>query len=144
MRYAVESVAECWDEIVPLAGRHHASARFPWPFRPNREFYDGLERAKVLSVFTMRDGRQFLQGYATFVILDHPHMECRVASQDTIYVLPEARGYGSGKFLLWCDERLKALGAQLIVRGVTRDADFSPALVRIGYTLGDMLLSRRV
>jgi GNAT superfamily N-acetyltransferase len=142
MQLKQESVSEAWDELVPLALEHHNEQRVPWPFKPKRNVYENCERAGILRLFTMRDEDGLLIGYQAFNILEHPHFDCRIAYQDTIYVLPEHRGFSAGKFLLWVDRQLAESGAQKIIRMVPQVNDWSGQLQRQGYADGDRILTK--
>src|ERR1035437_7160828 len=106
MLFQRESVSEVWDELLPLAGQHHAENQIHWPFKADRGPYDAMEKAGLLAVYTMRDNAGFLKGYQVFTVMQHPHYECRIGYQDTIYVEPKSRGFWSGRFLIWVDYEL--------------------------------------
>jgi hypothetical protein len=144
MRFRLESVAEIWDELVPLARLHHEQHAIPWAFHVERAAYEAQERAGILAVFSMRDENGSLHGYQVFMVMLHPHFRCMYACQDTIYILPKDRGFWSGKFLLWVERELEKLGAQQIIRYVAQAADCSEAMKRLGYEPGDKILTRRV
>lgn len=142
MRHAVETVAEAWAEIVPLARAHHAEHGIRWPFDPQRKFYDALEQVQSLALYTMRDEAGSLWGYATFVVSRHPHFDCLMAAQDTVYVAPEKRGLLGGKFLVWTDRQLQARGVQQVLR--LRAAGWPDGgLKRLGYVPGDGLMVKQ-
>ncbi len=136
-----ELVSESWDEAVGLARRHHEEMNIRWPFRPKRQIYEALEAAGILWLFTMRDAVGALAGYAAFNLTQHPHFECLMAYQDTIYVSHEYRGFSAGKFLAWTDKQMWAAGAQKIVRIVPRGHDWSGQLLGAGYEPGDRIFT---
>ena len=144
MAFRVETVAQFWDELVTLARLHHEQYGIPWAFHVERSYYENLEKAGVLVVFTARSEAGELQGYQAFTVLRHPHYDCLMACQDTIYLKREARGFWSGKFLIWVERQLEHMDVQEIVRFVSMENDHSGSLERIGYRQRDKVLFRRV
>jgi GNAT superfamily N-acetyltransferase len=122
MRHASESIEQVWDELLSLAQRHHREQSYKAAFDPQRQIYEAAESVGILRVFTMRDADWKLCGYAGFFVTRHPHMNLKIASQDTLYVLPEHRGFAAGRFLVWCDAALEADGVQQISRVVPAQA----------------------
>ncbi len=141
MTHAEESVAAVWDELVPLALDHHKELGYQWTFNPKRHVYEGCERAGLLHVYTLRDSAGALKGYQVFNVVDHPHMDLRVAHQDTIYVSPEFRGYSAGRFLVWVDQQLTALAVQRIARIAPRGSGYLMSLISMGYDDGDVVMN---
>ena len=143
MRFTSERVSTAWDELVVLAWAHHTEYGAPWRFDPRREVYDAQEAAGMLRLFTARDGGGKLNGYAAFTVVRHPHLDCLMAVQDTIYVIPAYRGFTAAKFMLWTDAELeKEWGIQQVIRFVPRGTD--PGLARMGYTPGDHVFTRKL
>ena len=138
MRLQRETLSQVWDELVELARRHHEEQAVRWPFKPKRQVYEALEHAGALWLFTMRAEDRML-GYQAFLMMEHPHLDLRMAYQDTIYVLPVARGFSAGKFLIWVDSQLWAAGAQKIVRLVPECE--SLGLDQAGYKLDGRFFS---
>ncbi len=141
MKFSSETVSQVWDELVPLAYAHHKELGYRWPFNPKRNVYENCESAGFLYVYTMRDAEGKLIGYQVFNVLEHPHMDLRVAHQDTIYVVPERRGHSAGKFLGWVDDQLRALAVQRITRIAPRGTGYAMSLNVMGYEEGDLVMN---
>ena len=65
------------------------------------------------------------------------------AVQDIVFIDPECRG-GGFKFIRWCDEQLRELGVNVVTHHIKAAHNFGPALERMGYTLQDLIYSRRL
>ena len=143
MKFQRENVAYAWDALVALARAHHTEHKVPWPFDPQRAVYESWERAGLLWLFTMRDESGGLQGYSAFTLIRHPHFNCMMASQDTLYVAPAARGYHAGRFFHYVDLEMVEAGAQQICRVVPLVQDWSGQLTRMGYTESAKLMIKR-
>jgi hypothetical protein len=144
MRFQRETLARAWNEILPLAQRHHTEHTIPWSFDPQRALYETLEQAGLLWILTARAvASDRLDGYAVFTLTRHPHIACKMAVQDTVYMVPECRGVGAGKFLLWCDKQMLDGGADQIMRMVPAAHDWSSSLERMGYQFVDKVMVRR-
>lgn len=135
--FQLETIAATWESAFPLMLAHHREVG-PLPqerFRPDRAFYDNLERAGVLMVFTMR-AESKLVGYGTFVVLPlHPfYPQSTWARQDCLYVAPAHRGPMASEFLRWQDDAIRERYPDVeIIRHVTPKKDYSPLLEALGY-----------
>jgi GNAT superfamily N-acetyltransferase len=133
-----------WDDSIPLARQHHLEQKYKEVFNPKRGLYETLEAVQVLRLYSYRDdsfdGTWWLRGYHAFTVIEHPHMDCKIAYQDTVYVRPQERGFASGKFLLWVDAELAKESVNKIVRFVPVEHDWGNQLERIGYKHVDKVM----
>lgn len=143
MRFGFESVGQVWDELIVLAAAHHKEQGYKHAFDPQKQIYESAGGIGILRIFTARDASGKLCGYAGFFVTRHPHMNFITASQDTVYVLPEHRGYTAGRFMVWCDAALEAEGVQEIVRVVPAQAA-ALNLGTLGYRDGGRLWIKSV
>lgn len=92
-----------------------------------------LKVEQLLRVFTMRvDGK--LVGYCVFLVVPHSYYPSTIwAKQECLYVHPKHRGRRAAKFLIWCDEKLRKDGVDVVYRGVNVKNDYSAILERMGY-----------
>lgn len=115
----------------------HAAEVGPLPFRrfkPNRKFYDGLEHAGVLDVFTMRDLGK-LVGYAVFSTLPNPdYLDTWWCRESCIYVEPDYRGIPAMRFQGFQDRALRGKYPDAeVVRFSTARKDRGAVLEGMGY-----------
>lgn len=133
---ARESVADIWDEALPLVIANHAEtgALPASDFAPKLEVYESLEKAGILRAFTARDAA-VLVGYAVFIVSPtHMHYPgTSWAMQDVLYVAPDHRGSMPLRFLKWQDGELHREGVQLVYRHNTLHRDYARLLLHLGY-----------
>lgn len=112
--------------------------------KPNLALYLAAEAKGSARTYCARTEAGQLVGYAVFFLAYNPHYcDSLQASQDIIYVDPAHRGRGL-QFLNWCDTQLQAEGVQVVRHHIKAAHNFGPALLRIGYTLEDLIYSRRL
>ena len=93
MIFALESVANCWDEVMALAQQHWASTqtyRRHEPFCPSRERYESMNKQGYFFLFTARDGAQ-LVGYFGIYLTPSMHSQLLTATEDTLFLAPDYR-----------------------------------------------------
>ena len=142
MRFTTEKVADVEDAILELAPRHNAAAG--WAPRLNVAVgnYLALERVGALRVYVAWTPEGAVAGYGVFVISPHMHYGVRVATQDSLYVLPAWRPHAL-EFMAWQDRQLEAEGVEAIFRCSTRRHPYGPALERLGYSQDSVIYVRR-
>jgi len=135
LEFFTESFFDSIEEAKPLMLAHVAEVgRFPpEKFSLYYDIYAAVEKAGLLRCFSVREGNK-LVGYATFFITPHVHFSgVIVAIQDSLFIDPTYRGQASVEFLDWCDQQLRADGADAISRHVTIRKDYGKLLKRLGY-----------
>lgn len=146
MTYQREPVSHVWDEIQPLLAKHWEEvAQFQdIPLSPSRQYYDGMDLAGLLRIFTVRDGDHRLIGYNVYSVSPSAHYRTsKLANQDVIFMDKDARG-GGLRFLSWCEDYLRAEGVQVVYNHVSARNDFGAALERRGYVLAEKIYSKRL
>lgn len=112
--FAIEKVRDVIDELVPLWKSHWEETemyRAGQGFNPNIKDYIGYNDVGFYILYTMRDNGK-LVGNGGMYVTPSMHTQKLIATDDTVYVLPEYRkGYTAIKFL-------KFLEADLFKRGV--------------------------
>lgn len=126
--FAVEPIAQCWDEAVVLARQHWFETqqhRHDQPFKPSFERYQQCEQYGGYVQFTARvDGR--LVGYGGVYIVPSMHTQDTICVEDTWYLDPEHRkGWDAIRFFRFMENACRERG----VKEVTLTA---PSTTRAG------------
>lgn len=141
-----ENVSDCFQEAMPLLMEHWKEIAHyqDIPLEPDLSFYESAEKSGVLRTFTARGDEGKLIGYAVYFVRHNAHYKSSLqAVQDIIYIQKNKRGMG-GRFILWCDEQLRAEGVQAVYHHVKTAHNFGPMLERFGYQLVDLIYARRL
>jgi DNA-binding Lrp family transcriptional regulator len=147
MTYQKEELTDALlEEVMPLLRLHYEEiAHFKdIPLQPDAERYKNLQAAGVLRTFTVRTDTNLVIGYAVYFVHRNLHYSGSLqAVQDVLYIDPTKRGFGM-KFILWCDEQIKAEGVQVVYHHVKASHNFGPMLEKIGYELIDLIYGKRL
>jgi GNAT superfamily N-acetyltransferase len=115
MDFAIEPLAQCWDEIMALAEGHWQETEahhHEQGFNPKRERYEQYEKPGWYVQFTARvDGR--LIGFAGMYLVPSMHSQALIATEDTWYLAPDYRGKGRTfmRFYAFIEAEMKRRGA---------------------------------
>lgn len=139
MIFARETIAEVWDEALPLMAAHAREIPLVhgWDAAPQRAMWERIEAAGALVVLVAREPACCaLIGYSAFVLAPSLIYSASGtwASQAVLYVIPAHRGRTAVRFLRWQDERLTGLGCSVVIRGVSEHCDYSRTLSKMGYS----------
>lgn len=115
--FAVERIEDIEDEIKPLHLEHWNETeehRHGLPFDPDYQTFIRYERAGRYALFTLRkEGR--LLGNCAMYLDRSAHTQTTIATEDTLYLLPEARkGRTAMRFVAYVETALRQLGAKEI------------------------------
>jgi len=115
--FAVERIEDIEDEIKPLHKSHWNETeghRHGLPFNPDYQTFIRYERAGRYVLFTLRrDG--VLLGNCAMYLDRSAHTQTLIATEDTLYLLPEARkGRTAMRFVAYVENALKQIGAEEI------------------------------
>jgi len=115
--FAVERMEQIMPEMRPLHLAHWQETeahRHGLPFQPDYATFIRYERAGRFMLFTLRcEGR--LLGNCSMYLSPSAHTQTLIATEDTLFLLPEARkGRMAGKFIAYCEDALKSLGIREI------------------------------
>jgi hypothetical protein len=135
-----------FDELMPLLEKHyHEIAHHKdIPLDPDWTRYATMESIDALRAFIARDDKGVMLGYAIFFIAQNMHYKTsRQALQDVLFIDPQQRGFGI-KFVLWCDRELEREGVQVVYHHVKSAHNFGPMLERLGYSLVDLIYTKRL
>lgn len=134
--FAVERMDAIEGEMRPLHRAHWDETeahRHGLPFNPDYMTFIRYERAGRYILFTLRkEGK--LVGNCAMYIDRSTHTQTLMATEDTLYLLPEARkGTIAKQFIAYCENALQSLGVKEInvsVKTVNRAGLF---FQRLGY-----------
>lgn len=145
--YQEERVSGIWAELEPLLEAHWAEiARYQdIKLDPDVEAYERLEAEGKVRCYTARDGGALI-GYAVFFVRGNLHYRNSLqAIQDVLFVLPQHRaGLAGVRLIKVAEERLKALGVQVVYHHAKRTNRVGELLERLGYELVDGLYAKRL
>lgn len=114
----VERVADCWDELYPLAQAHQASTksyRRHEPFNPDKTRYIQYNEMGYFHLVTARDGGE-LVGYFGVYVTDSMHSQLKMATEDTFYIHPDYRqGRTALRVIRYVENYLRLLGVHEIL-----------------------------
>lgn len=134
--FAVERMADIQHEMEPLHRAHWEETeahRHGLMLKPDYQTFIQYEQAGRYILFTIRkEGR--LVGNCAMYIDKSTHTQTLIATEDTLYLLPEARKGNTAKnFISYCEAALKHLGVREVcvtVKTVNRAGLF---FQRLGY-----------
>lgn len=134
--FAVERMEAIEGEMMPLHRAHWEETeahRHALPFNPDYATFIRYERAGRYILFTLRHNGHLIGNCAMY--LDRStHTKTLIATEDTLYLLPQARkGNVAKHFIAYCETALKQLGVKEItvtVKTVNRAGLF---FQRLGY-----------
>jgi GNAT superfamily N-acetyltransferase len=147
LRFAVETMAQVWDDMQPLLERHWREIAHyqDIPLEPDRQGYATAERNGNLRIFTLRRDDELI-GYAVYFVRQNLHYKSsKQASQDILFLAPEYRRGRLGMHLIeFSDECLGDEGVQATYHHVKAAHNFGPLLERMGYQLVDLIYAKRL
>lgn len=118
LAYGIEPLETCWDEVVALGAAHWGETmeyyRGKQPFNPQFERYNQYDKVGWLITFTVRDEGKMI-GYSLIYLVPSMHTQQTIATEDTIFLLPEyRRGRNGLRFHQFIEDELKKRGAKEI------------------------------
>ncbi|HEU4854389.1 MAG TPA: GNAT family N-acetyltransferase [Nitrosospira sp.] len=133
---AVERIEDITEEIKPLHQSHWDETeahRHGLPFNPDYETFIRYEQAGRYILFTLRKEGELL-GNCAMYLDQSTHTRTLIATEDTLYLLPQARKNGTAKrFVAYIERGLKSIGTaeiNITVKTVNRAGLF---FQRLGY-----------
>lgn len=141
-----EYSANLVSDMRPLLIEHNREVpQLGLPIDPDFSIYKTMNESKALRIFTARVA-DLLVGYQVYFVGYHPHRRGSLeATQDVLYLEPEVRqGYVGLKFIKFCDTELCKENIRVIHHPIAAEKDFGKILERMGYTLTDLVYSRKL
>ncbi|ABB74740.1 GNAT family N-acetyltransferase [Nitrosospira multiformis] len=128
--FAVERIEDITEEIKHLHRTHWNETeghRHRLPFQPDYETFIRYEQAGRYLLFTVRSEGKLL-GNCAMYLDKSAHTQTLIATEDTLYLLPEARrGTTAKRFVRYVENAMKLLGVREInitVKTVNKAARF--------------------
>ena len=95
IKFAVETLRECLDDLLPLLEPHFEEVNFnkdTVPHEPDWDGYMAMENARLLHVVTARDDGELVGYCSTLIGPSLHHMNNTFGINDALYLKPEYRG----------------------------------------------------
>lgn len=144
LTFQVESVSQCWNEVMVLAQQHWAgtrSYRRHEPFNPSFERYNACNQSGFFQLCTARDGA-VMAGYFGVYLTTSMHSQQPMAVEDTFFLAPSYRGGRNAlRFLRFIEAQCQHWGVQELlfsceadnetgIQGLLKRLDFSPVIMQ--------------
>ena len=100
-------------EIKLLLSAYHAETGDGDPLNPDFEMYGAGESTGLTRFIAARD-KGVLTGFAIFLVNANHHSGAFRAVHDVLFLLPQYRGFWSGKFLQYCADYLQMVGCEYV------------------------------
>lgn len=115
--FAVERLADCWDDFIKLAQSHWEETQLHprgKPLNPDKNRYLKAEADGWFIFCTARDGRK-LVGHLGFYLTPSMHTQSLTATEDYWFILPEyRRGRNAIDLYLFAEHEIVRRGGQEI------------------------------
>jgi hypothetical protein len=134
-------------QMIPLLMEHYLEvAHFrDIPFDPDYDLFLNAQAAGSVRTYTVRSEGK-LVGYSVFFVRQNPHYkQSKQALQDVIYLDPSMRGGTGAKFIMYCEEQLKAEGVEVVYHHIKAKFEHHKDLyAKLGYEVIDYVVGKRV
>jgi len=145
--FAIESIADCWDEVMVNAEAHwHETEQFQngEDLNPDKSRYVQYEEAGIYIQFTARDeGR--LVGNCGMYVMPSMHTQQIIATEDTWFLLPEYRkGRNAIKFYNFVEDKRKEMDVVDINMTAKPANNASRVMEYLGYTMTAYQYSKHI
>lgn len=142
--FGPEPLATAWPELMVLHRAHWLETeafRHGQPFDPRLERYEAYERAGWFTLYVARDGARMI-GNLGIYILPSMHTQQLIATEDTLYLIPEYRtGWPVINFIRYVEGECRKRGA--VQMSTTAKNDRVGKLMKhLGYVCTDMVYSK--
>jgi len=121
MIFQIEKIEDIWDELqVNYEAHWHETEEYRHNQKLNMDKarYIQYENMGLYFMYTVRDGDK-LAGNLGIYVMPSMHTGCLVASEDTLFILPEYRRTGTAnKFTRHVEAELKKMGVIEVVMDV--------------------------
>lgn len=147
MIFAIESLRDCWDEIMVLASAHWQETeayRHGQPFAPSFNRYIQYEDMGCVMQVTGRVNGE-LVAYATLYITESMHSQCKICVEDTFFIAKTHRkGLNAVKLYKFVENECKKRGVVEViftsknpaVDRILKYLDFQPVAAQYSKQLG--------
>lgn len=139
--YDIEPLSGCWPEIEAIGRAHWQETmeyyRGKQPYAPSYDRYNSYDKAGWLITFTARDSETGqMVGYSLMYLVPSMHTQTMIATEDTIFLLPEyRRGRNGLRFHQFIESELRERGAREIVVTAKPGSAACRLLEHIGFSV---------
>lgn len=137
IKYAVETLDECLEEMKPILKAHYeevAMYQDKVPLAPDYDKYYALEEMGVFHIVTVRDSGTLIGYFLSIVTPNLHYSENLYAVNDILYLHKDYRSLGVGqKMFAFAEDRLKELGVSVIAIHMKTALPFDPLCKGMGY-----------
>lgn len=140
LTYSIEPIGEIWDEFMVLARAHWSETESyrhqNQPLNPSKDRYVQYEKGGWYKEFTARNESGELVGHIGMYVMPSMHSQCLVASEDTLYILPEYRkGRNALNLMKYVEAEMRKLGVVEISASTKPVNNAGRLLEYMGYVL---------
>jgi GNAT superfamily N-acetyltransferase len=145
VRFGVETYGQVREEASELMLEHEAEVyRGTIPVKADDLQFEWMDKNGSLQVVAARDDGK-LVGYHLTIIKPHLHYAVLAGYVDTVYMAPSHRAGRTGmQMIQYAEDMLRRRGVQWTSIGVRLVKDFSPLLIRLGYTEAERLYRKEL
>lgn len=139
--YNIEPLSGCWSEIEAIGRAHWQETmeyyRGKQPYAPSYDRYNSYDKAGWLITFTARNSETGqMVGYSLMYLVPSMHTQTMIATEDTIFLLPEyRRGRNGLRFHQFIEAELRERGAREIVVTAKPGSAACRLLEHIGFSV---------
>ncbi len=139
--YDIEPLSGCWPEIEAIGRAHWQETmeyyRGKQPYAPSYDRYNSYDKAGWLITFTARNTETWqMVGYSLMYLVPSMHTQTMIATEDTIFLLPEyRRGRNGLRFHQFIESELRERGAREIVVTAKPGSAACRLLEHIGFSV---------
>jgi GNAT superfamily N-acetyltransferase len=148
IRYAVETLNECLEELKPLLHKHYeeiAMYRDRIEFDPDYDAYYRLEEAGALHMVTVRDDGNIIGYYVSFIHHNLHYRQDKFAVNDILYVDEAYRGGTVAyKMLRYAEKALKDIGVSVMTIHMKTEFPFERLCEALGMDKAEYLYTKYI
>jgi len=148
IRYAVETLDECLEELKPLLHKHYeeiAMYQDRIEFDPDYEAYYRLEEAGALHIVTVRDDGEIVGYYVSFV---HAHMhykQDKFSVNDILFIDEAYRGSTVGyRLIKYVEKKLREIGVTVMTIHMKTEFPFERLCESLGMDKAEYLYTKYI
>lgn len=147
LEFSLEPLKDCWDEVIDMAEAHWKETEQyqTFPLNPDKDLYIHYNDIGYHRQYMARkDGKAV--GYLGIYVRKSMHTQVMIATEDNLYLRPEARGGRNAKrFVEFVENDLKSIGVREVLMH-SKFANSSERLMKfLGYqSVGTLCVKRLV
>ena len=115
--FSIEPLVKCWNEYVEVSSLHWKETeeyRHGYPYNPSFDRYNQYDKAGWFFMVTVRDNEK-LVGYAGIYLTPSMYTQRLIATEDTVFLLPEYRkGRNAFNLYKFIEKESRVRGAEMM------------------------------